>query len=345
MAEGRGLIQVSVALTGGQKAALFCIQIGAEKSARIIKHLRDDEIELLTIEIAQARKVSSEVSEDVMQEFVELAMAEKYLRAGGIDYARELLEKALGRDRAKDILQRLTSSLRRRPFDSIRQTDPSQLAGFLANEHPQTIAVVLAYLPPTQASGVMAALPLDRQADIIKRVSAIDRTFPEMLREVEKVLERKLSALTAQEATAPAGGITWAVDVLNSVDRTTERHIMETLNSFDPDLAKEIAQRMFLFDDIVTLDNRAVQRVLRDIDMVKDLPLAMKGAKEEVWRKLTTNLSTRAGQALKESVEFLGPVRIRDVEEAQTRIVNTIRTLEEQGEIQISRGGGQDEFI
>lgn len=332
-------------LGGRQKAALFCIQIGAEQSARLLKHLTDEEIELLTVEIAQVRKVSAEMGEEIMQEFVELATAERYIRAGGIDYARELLEKALGAERAKEILQRLTSSLRRRPFDSIRQTDPTQLAGFLQNEHPQTIAVVMAHLTPDRAAVVMGALPPERQADVVKRVSALERTSPEMLREVEKVLERKLSALVAQESTAAAGGLNWAVDVLNSVDRSTERNIMESLSLFDPELANEIAQRMFLFDDIVKLDNRAVQRILREIDLNKDLPLAMKGSKDEVWRKVTANLSTRAGEALRESVEYLGPVRIRDVEEAQTRIVNVIRSLEEKGEIQIARGVGADEYI
>lgn len=332
-------------LSHRQKAALFCIQIGAEHSAKILKHLNDEEIEILTVEIAQARKVPTDVGEAVMQEFVELTMAERYIRAGGIDYARELLEKALGSNRAKEILQRLTSNLRRRPFDSIRQTDPTQLAGFLQNEHPQTIAVVMAHLSSDQAAVVMSSLPPERQADVVRRVSALERTSPEMLREVERVLERKLSALTTQESSAAVGGLSWAVDVLNNVDRTTERNIMESLNMFDPQLAMEIAQRMFLFDDIVKLDNRAVQRILREVDMNKDLPLAMKGSKEEVWRKITSNLSTRAAETLKESVDYLGPVRIRDVEEAQTKIVNMIRSLEEKGEIQISRGVNADEYI
>lgn len=332
-------------LAGRQKAAIFCIQIGAEQSANILKHLSDEEIELLTVEIAQAKKVPVEVSDDVLQEFVQLGLAQKYLRAGGIDYARELLETALGKDRAVEILKRLTSSLRRRPFDSIRSTDPTQLAGFLQNEHPQTIAVVMAHLSPQQAVVVMQGLTPDRQADMVRRISALDRTSPEMLREVERVLERKLSALTTQEAAAAVGGLSWSVAVLNSLDRSSERAIMDALGRTDPELAGEIKQRMFLFDDIVKLDNKAVQRILRDVDMNKDLPLSLKGAKDEVWKKILDNLSSRVGEALKESVQYLPPVRIRDVEEAQTRIVNLIRTLEERGEIQISRGGSEDEFI
>jgi flagellar motor switch protein FliG len=338
-------LPIGASLSGPQKAALFCIQVGAEKSAQILKHLKDEEIERLTVEIAQARKVTPELSEDIFQEFVETVMAEKYLRAGGIDYARELLERALGPQRAKEILQRLTTNLRRRPFDAIRQTDPAQLAGFLQNEHPQTIAVVMAHLAPIMAAQVMAALPAERQADLVRRVSELDRTSAELLREVEKVLEHKLSALNVQESTAPVGGLSWAVDVLNSVDRTTERNIMESLNLFSPELASEIAQRMFLFDDVVKLQDRAIQRMLRDVDMNKDLPLALKGAREEVWKKILSNLSSRAGEALKEAVEFLGPVRIRDAEEAQAKIVGIIRALEEKGEIQISRGGVADEFI
>lgn len=334
----------SVSLTSRQKAAILCIQIGAEQSAKILKYLRDDEIELLTVEIAQARKVSPELRDNVLQEFVELATAERYIRTGGIAYARELLEKALGETRAREILQRLTTSLRRRPFDSIRQTDPAQLAGFLQNEHPQTIAVVMAHLQADQAAVVLSGLPAERQADVVRRVSTIERTSPEMVREVEKVLQRKLTALGTQESTT-AGGIKWAVDVLNGVDRSTERGIMAALADRDPELAAEIAQRMFLFDDIVKLDDRTVQRILRDVDMNRDLPLALKGSKEEVWRKIMANLSKRSGETLRESVEYLGPVRIRDVEEAQAKIVNLIRTLEEKGEIEIARGGAEDDFI
>ncbi len=334
----------SVALTGKQKAAIFAINMGSERSAKVLKYLQDDEIELLTVEIAQARKTSSEERDDVLQEFVQLATAERFLRTGGIDYARDLLEKAVGEKRASEILQRLTASLRKRPFDSVRRTDPTHLAGFLANEHPQTVAVVLAHLAPEQASVVLTGLPPERQADVFKRVSTLEKTSPEMLREVEKVLERKLSALAASESTA-AGGIPWAVEVLNRVDRSTERKIMELLQSEDETLATEIAQKMFLFDDIVKLDDRTVQRVLRDVDMNKDLPLALKGAKEEVWRKISGNISKRAAEVLKESIDYLGPVRIRDVEEAQARVVAVIRRLEEIGEIQVSRGGGTDEFI
>lgn len=344
MAEG-GVYQLEQqpTLTGPQKAAILCINVGVEQSAKILKHLSDEEIEALTVEIARARKVGPEERDAVLQEFLELTTAEKFIRTGGIDYARDVLEKAVGQGRAEDILKRLTQQLRKKPFDSVLRTDPAQMAVFLQNEHPQTIAVILAHLPAEHAAMVLAGLPQERQSDIIKRVATIERISPEMIREVERVLERKLSALVTQGGTN-AGGIGWAVDVLNRVDRTTERGIMEQLQSVDPDLASEIAQRMFLFDDIVQLDDRTIQRILRDVDMNKDLPLALKAAKEQVWNKILNNVSKRSADSLKEAVQFLGPVRIRDVEEAQTRIVNLIRSLEEKGEIQISRGG-TDEFI
>jgi flagellar motor switch protein FliG len=332
------------ALTGRQKAAIFCINIGAEQSAKVLRHLKDDEIELLTVEVAQAKKVTGELRDDVFQEFVEWCTAEKYIRAGGIPYARDMLERALGARRASEILDRLAPNLRRRPFDSVRNTDPNQLASFMHNEHPQTIAVVMAHLSADQAAVVLTSLAPDRQADVLQRVSKLDRTSPEMLREVERVLERKLTSLGSQETTE-AGGVPWAVEVLNRVDRSTERGILEYLSQTDPELVEEISQLMFLFEDIVKLDDNTIQRILRDVDMAKDLPLALKGAKEEVSAKIMSNLSRRAAQNLMETVDLLGPVRIREVEEAQARIVSLIRLLEEKGEIEITRGDGDDEFI
>lgn len=329
-------------LTGRQKAAIFCITIGAERSAKILKHMKSDEIEQLTIEIARLRQVRPEDRELVLGEFNELAMGAHFLNQGGLDYARDLLEKALGPSRAAEVLHRLTPSLERRPFEGVRKIDPAQLAGFIQTEHPQTVAVILAHLLPEQAAVVLSSLPPDRQSDVLRRVAKLDRTSPEMLREVERVLERKLSALVQHEHSA-AGGIDWAASVLNRVDRTTEKTIMEDLAS-DTELVAEIKKRMFLFEDIVHLDDRSVQRILREVDMNKDMPLALKAANQDVWQKVLTNISQRAGETLKESVEYLGPVRIRDVEEAQSRVVEIIRRLEEMGEIVVMRGGAS-EFI
>ncbi len=328
---------------GRQKAAILMISLGPALSAKIFKHLKEEEIEQLTLEIAATSQVSLDIRESILDEFHQMALAHEYISQGGIDYARELLETAFGQQKAMEIMQRLTASLQVRPFDFIRKTDPSQLISFIQNEHPQTIALIMAYLNSDQAALVLSALPPEAQADVARRIAIMDRTSPDILKEVEKVLERKLSSLVNQDYTV-AGGIETVVDVLNRVDRATEKTIMESLEVQDPELAEDIKKRMFLFEDVTLLDNRSIQRVLREVDASKDLPLALKVASEEVKKKIFANLSKRAGENLKENMDFLGPVRLRDVEEAQQKIVNIIRRLEEQGEIIIARGGG-DEIV
>lgn len=320
------------------------ISLGPDVSSRIYKHLREEEIEQISLEIAAMRAVSPDIREKVYQEFTDLCLAQEYISQGGIEFARDLLERALGSQKAVEILHRLTASLQVRPFDFVRRTDPAQLLSYIQNEHPQTIALVMAYLQPDQASIVLSALPPDRQADVARRIAIMDRTSPEVLREVEKILERKLSSVVNQDFTS-AGGVEAVVAVLNQVDRGTEKTIMETLEMQDPELADEIKKRMFLFEDVVLLDNRSIQRVLREVDTSKDLPLALKVASEEVKQKLFKNMSKRAGDNLRENMEFLGPVRLRDVEEAQAKIVNLIRKLEEEGEVIIARGGGDDIIV
>jgi len=335
--------QVPTQLNSKQKAAILLIALGPDVAAKIFRHLKEEEIEQLTLEIASLRAISSDASDRVLQEFHDMALAKEYISQGGIDYARELLEKALGNQKAIDIMHRLTASLQVRPFDFIRRADPAQLLNFIQNEHPQTIALIMAYLHPEQAGVVLSALPPERQSDVARRIAIMDRTSPEVLKEVEKVLERKLSSMMTQDY-ASAGGIEAVVEVLNRVDRTTEKTIMETLEVQDPELAEEIKKRMFLFEDVVLLDNRSVQRVLREVDASKDLPMALKVASEEVKKKIFINVSQRAAQNLQENMDYLGPVRLRDVEEAQQKIVNIIRKLEEDGEIIIARGGG-DEIV
>ncbi|MTV47794.1 flagellar motor switch protein FliG [Heliobacillus mobilis] len=330
------------ALSGKQKAAILLISLGPEKSAKIFKHLKEEEIEQMTLEIANIRKVLPENRDIVFDEFHQLFMAQEYINSGGIDYAKEVLEKALGPQKAVEIINRLTQSLQVRPFEFIRRTDPGQLLNFIQSEHSQTIALILAYLNADQASIIMSALPPERQAEIARRIALMDRTSPEVIREVEMVLERKLSSLVSQEHTS-AGGLDTVVDMLNRVDRGTEKSIMEALEIQDPELAEEIKKRMFVFEDIIMLDDRSIQQVLREVD-TKDLALALKGSSEEVVQKIFKNVSKRAGEMLREDMEFMGPVRLRDVEEAQQRIVNVIRKLEEAGEIVIARGGG-DELI
>jgi flagellar motor switch protein FliG len=332
-----------VQLSGRQKAAILLITLGPEVSAQVFKHLRDDEIEQLTLEIANVRKVDGGEKEMILGEFHQICVAQEYISQGGITYAKEILEKALGSQRAIDILNRLTATLQVRPFDFARKAEPSQILNFIQNENPQTIALVLSYLQPEQSSAVLSSLPQDKQADVARRIALMDSTSPEVISQVEKVLEQKLSSTVTQDYTN-AGGIEAIVHILNGVDRGTERTILDSLEIQDPELAEEIKKRMFVFEDIVNLDNRSIQRIVRDIENA-DLQLALKVASEEVRDAIFRNMSKRMAETFKEEMEYMGPVRLRDVEEAQTRIVATIRRLEEAGEIIIARGGGDDIIV
>ncbi|MCL4515979.1 MAG: flagellar motor switch protein FliG [Firmicutes bacterium] len=324
-------------LTGKQKAAILLISLGPDISAQVIKNLREEEIEDITLEMANLRTVGSEVKEKVAEEFRELYMAQEYIASGGIEYARDVLERALGSHRANDIINKLTVSLQVRPFDFARHTEPSQLLNFIQNEHPQTIALVMAYLSADQAGTILSALPAQRQVEVAKRLATMDRTSPEILSEVESILEKKVSAVATQGFTA-AGGIDATVEILNRTDRGTEKTIIEALTEEDPELAEEIKRRMFVFEDIVMLDDRAIQQIIRESDS-KDWALALKTASGEVSARIYKNMSKRASDLLKEDISYLGPVRLRDVEDAQQRIVNVIRRLEEAGEIVVARGG------
>lgn len=332
-----------VGLTGRQKAAILLITLGPEVSANIFKHLREEEIEQLTLEIANVRKVDSAEKDAILEEFHQICLAQEYITQGGIAYAKEILERALGTQRAVDILNRLTATLQVRPFDFARKAEPTQILNFIQNENPQTIALVLSYLQSEQASAILSSLPQEKQAEVAKRIALMDSTSPEVISQVERVLEQKLSTTVTQDYTS-AGGIESIVQILNGVDRGTERTILDALEIQDPELAEEIKKRMFVFEDIVNIDNRSIQRIIRDIDN-EDLKLALKVASEEVREIIFRNMSKRMAEVFKEEMEFMGPVRLRDVEEAQTRIVATIRRLEEAGEIIIARGGGDDIIV
>ncbi|MCI8931391.1 MAG: flagellar motor switch protein FliG [Lachnospiraceae bacterium] len=329
-------------IMGLQKAAILLIALGPERSALIFKHLKEEEIEELTLEIANTRSVTPQLKEEVIEEFYQVCLAQQYIAEGGIGYAKELLEKALGSDRAMDVISKLTASLQVKPFEFVRKTDPSQLLNFIQDEHPQTIALIMSYLSPAQSSLIISSLPPERQADVAKRIAVMDRTSPDIIKEVEKVLESKLSTLVNQDF-AVIGGVDAVVEILNTVDRGTEKHIMETLEIEEPELADEIRKKMFVFEDILLLDDRAIQRVLRDVDN-NDLAIAMKGSNEQVQTAIFNNMSKRLAVMIKEDMEFMGPVRMKDVEEAQQKIVNIIRKLEDSAEIVISRGGG-DEIV
>jgi len=329
-------------MSGLQKAAILLIALGPEKSAQIFKHLKDEEIEELTLEIANTRSVTPQLKEDVINEFYQICLAQQYIAEGGIGYAKELLEQSFGEEKASDVISKLTASLQVRPFEFVRKADSTQLLNFIQDEHPQTIALILSYLAPAQAAQIVGALPPDKQADVAKRIAMMDRTSPDVIKEVERVLESKLSSLVNQDYTI-VGGVDAIVEILNTVDRGTEKHIMETLEVDEPELADEIRKKMFVFEDILLLDDRAIQRVLRDVDN-SDLSMALKGANEQVQAAIFKNMSSRLSAMIKEDMEFMGPVRMKDVEEAQQKIVNIIRKLEDSAEIVISRGGG-DEII
>lgn len=329
-------------MTGKDKAAILLIALGQEISKEVFKHLEGEEIEELYLQIAKTTKVSPEAKDRVFEEFNELMLAQQYLAQGGITYARELLQSALGESKAVEIITKLTSSLQVRPFDFIQRTESEQILNFIQGEHPQIIALIISYLPAQKAGEIFRNLSEEKQVDIARRIASMERTSPEMIREVERVLERKLSTVVDQDYTS-AGGLDTLIEMLANVDRGTEKTIIESLSETDPELAEEIRKRMFVFEDIILLDDRAIQQVLKSIES-KDLSLALKGSSEDVSEKIFKNMSKRAADMLREDMEFAGPVRVKDVQEAQQKIVNVIRKLEETGEIVIARGG-EDEMI
>lgn len=324
-------------LTGLEKAAILLMALGPEVSSAVLKQLSEKDIEKITYQIANIQVVDNETRAAVIQEFLQMSEAQQYLLHGGIEYAREILERTVGPAKANELIKKLTESSKIRPFSLIRKADPRQLVNFIANEHPQTIALILSYLLPDQAAMVLSSLPEDMQAEIAKRIALMERTSPEIVREVESVLDKRLSSLVDQDY-ANVGGITTLVDILNRVDRGTEKTILESLEADDSELAEEIRKRMFVFEDIINLDDTSIRRILRDVDS-RDLALALKGASQDVSQRIFKNMSQRAAEMLKEDIEYLGPIRLRDVEEAQQRIVQIIRRLDETGEIIIARGG------
>ena len=329
-------------LNGRQKAAIFLVSVGSEISAKIMEQLREDEVEKLTFEIARLETIEPELKDQVLQEFQDLMAAQNFITTGGIDYARELLEKSFGSQKAIEIINRLTSSLQVRPFDFSRRTAPSHLLNFIQQEHPQTIALILAYLEPPNASMILQNLPSEIQSDVARRIATMDRTTPEVLREVERVLEKKLSTVSNEDYTS-AGGVDSIVEILNLVDRASEKSIIESLEDEDPDLAEEIKKKMFIFEDIVMLSDRDIGKVLREVN-TEDLSKALKQVDTEVQDKIFRNMSKRAGTMLREEMEYMGPIRIKDVEEAQQKIVSIIRHLEDKGEIVIARSE-EDELV
>jgi flagellar motor switch protein FliG len=324
-------------LKGRQKAAALLIALGPDISAEVLKHFKETEIENLTFEIFQLEKVTEETKSQVLEECYHMAVARDFITSGGADYAREMLVRALGKEKAQEVIERLAASRRPTRFGFARDSDPAQLAQFVGNEHPQTIALILAHLQANHAAQTMSHLSPEVRSEVALRIATMDRTPPEVVDQVEEVLKRKLSSYISRDFTS-VGGTQYLVNMLTSVDRGTEKQILEYLDGANSELAAEVRKLMFVFDDIVRLDDRSLQRVLREVDS-KDLSLAMRGTSEDLQERIFRNQSTRAAQALKEEMEIGGPVRLRQVEEAQQRIVNVVRRLEDAEEIVVQRGG------
>jgi len=327
-------------LSNSQKAAILMVAIGPDAATQLFKHMTQDQVEVLTVEIARMGRVTPETRETIVEEFHDLCIAQEFIAEGGLDAARDLLMSAFGQEKAEQIVGRVLQALQVMPFDFLKKADATQLVTFIQNEHPQTIALILAYLQPSQSAAILSALPQDLRADVARRIATLDKTPPEVIREVETVLQRKLSSVVSTDF-SHAGGVKSLVEVLNWVDRSTEKTILESLSENNPEIAEEVKKMMFVFEDIIMLDDRAIQQVLKEVES-KELSLALKGVGEAVQIRIFKNMSERAATMMKEEMEFMGPVRLRAVEEAQQRIVNIIRKLEEAGEIIVARGGGEE---
>ena len=327
-------------LTNRKKAAILLVALGPDTASQIFQHLTPDEIEYLSVEVARMGRVNAQLRETVIEEFHELCVAQEFIAEGGMDAAREMLMSAFGEEKASMIVSRVMQALQVMPFDFLKKADASQITTFIQNEHPQTIALILAYLQPAQSAAILSGLPQDLRAEVARRIATLDKTPPEVIREVEAVLQKKLSSVVTTDF-SHAGGVKSLVEVLNYVDRSTEKTIIESLSENNPEIAEEVKKNMFVFEDIILLDDRAIQMVLKEVD-TKELAVALKGVGEATQARIFKNMSERAAAMMKEEMEFMGPVRLRSVEESQQRIVGIIRKLEEAGEIIVARGGGEE---
>lgn len=325
-----------------QKAAQIIISLGTDAASGIYKHLQEEEVEKLTYEVTRQVSVPPEVSDSVIDEFYGLCLAQKVYLEGGVAYAKNVLEKAFGVQQANALLERVTKSMRTKAFEFIRKADYKNLMNMIVNEHPQTIALILSYARASQASSIIAELPKEIRVDVVERIAKMDRTSPEIIRQVEAILEKKFESILSVDL-LEVGGINYIAEIMNNVDRGTEKFIFDELNRRDPKLSEEIRKRMFVFEDIITLDPMSIQKFLREVD-TKDMAIALKGSNKEVTAIIFENMSQRMGETIKSEMEYLHNIRIRDVEEAQQKIVAIIRRLEEEGEVIITKGG-KDDFI
>ena len=330
-------------LTGKQKAAAIIISLGADDASKIYKFLKEDEIEQLTYEISRLEHLNPQIMEDTLKDFYDLCLTQKVITEGGLEYAKNVLEKAFGAQVAASLLERVTKTMRTKSFEFVRKSDYKNLLAIIQNEHPQTIALILSYARADQASAVIADLPKEKRIDVVERIAKMDRTSPEIVRYVEQELEKKFNSIVSVDFTE-IGGINYVADVMNNMDRSNEKYIFDELNKKDAKLSDEIRMRMFVFEDIVTMDSMSIQRFLREIDS-KDLVYAIKGSNKDVADILFNNMSTKMGETIKSELEYTHNVRLRDVEEAQQRIVSVIRRLEEEGELIIAKGGKDDIIV
>jgi flagellar motor switch protein FliG len=330
------LYNEAMEIGGRQKAALLLVSMGSERAADVFRHLREEEIESLSLEMAKLQQVPLGMIEAVLEEFTATIQAYDSLSSGGVDYAREVLERALGADRAAEIAGRLSTLIEMRPFEFLRRTPAEQIVNFLRNEAPQTVALVVANLHTTLAANVLSALPESDQADIALRIARMGETSPEVVKQVEEVMKQKLANVDTLEYRV-AGGVKSLAEILNTVDRSTERNVLDSLSETDEELGAEVRRLLFVFEDITKLDDRSIQLVLRETDQ-KDLALALRGVSDEVKQRILSNMSERGAQMLTEEMEFQPPQRKRVVEEAQGKIVSVVRKLEESGAIVLSRG-------
>ncbi|MGH2639809.1 MAG: flagellar motor switch protein FliG [Rhabdochlamydiaceae bacterium] len=323
-------------LSSRQKAAVLLMALGPDVSGKVVRHLQEDHIEALTLELARMEKVTAEQRQSIIDEFYEIAIAQDFIAEGGMDHAQRVLENAFGSDRAGEILRKVAAAMQVVPFEFLKRADPAQVLTFIQDEHPQTIAMILAYMPMNSAAMILSKLPSELRGDVAARIAMMEQTPPEVIRRVEEVLEKKVSAMVTQDM-SQAGGPKALVDLLNRVDRSTERLILDSLTELSPELADTVKNMMFVFEDILHLDDKSIQTILREVD-TKDLATALKGVNPEVQNKVFKNMSERASAMLKEEMEFMGPVRLRVVEEAQQKIVSSIRKLEETGDLVLDRG-------
>ncbi len=330
-------------LKGVTKAAVLLVSLDRDTSAALLQRLSQEHVEELTREIAHLDLVDVELRGKVVEEFYNLALARQYLKAGGVAYARALLEKALPGDQAKYILKMIEHEVYMKPFSFLARTDSENLMTFIQDEHPQTIALILSHLTPSKASEILGGLPLNKQLEVVTRIANMDNTNPEVIKEVERGLEMRLSGLMSQTF-QKAGGVGTVAEMLNLADRATEKGILEALEAQDPDLVEQIRRLMFVFEDILLVNDKGIQLVLKEIEN-EELALALKTASPELQDKIFRNMSERAAQLIKEDMEYMGPVRVSDVEAAQQRIVDVVRRLEDAGELIISGRGGEKEMI